>query len=55
MVGLADMSSVSRENIEVMDALIGNFTLYDDVNKVYDIMQGKEAPLPRHAWRGMRA
>ena len=40
MVGLADMSSVSRENIEVMDALIGNFTLYDDVNKVYDILKG---------------
>ena len=41
MVGLADnMSSVSKENIEVMDALIGNFTLYDDVNKVYDILKG---------------
>ena len=40
MVGLADMSSVSKENIEVMEALIGNFTLYDDVNKVYDILKG---------------
>ena len=34
------MSSVSKENIEVMEALIGNFTLYDDVNKVYDILKG---------------
>ena len=40
MVGFADFSSVSRENLEVMDALIGNFTLYDDVNKVYDILKG---------------
>jgi kinetochore protein Spc24 len=40
MVGMADMSSVSKENIEVMDALIGNFALYDDVNKVYDILKG---------------
>jgi len=31
------MSSVSKENVEVIDALVSNFALYDDVNKVYDI------------------
>ena len=27
MVGFSDLTSVSKENIEVMDALVGNFTL----------------------------
>jgi len=40
MVGFSDLTSVSKENIEVMDALVGNFTLFDDVNKVYEIHKG---------------